>query len=168
MMAFCKVEDHAKECEDCNWPPLESQDGVQTFVYSINRDNFEQEFGWGTDLIRHEEKLFFCRVSKMNGNFTVDVVMKGSLEKCKEFRIKAAILYADSDDDEEVEQAVKTSFQPRPLMEYNKPGFCLTVPFNMMSKVGKSNEEDNKFDVEVKIKVVKTAVKGEGRGGSSK
>ena len=153
MMAFCKVEDHAKECEECNWPPLESLNGVQTLVFTVNRDNFGHDFGWGTDLIRHEGKLFFCRVFKMNGNFTVDVVMKGSLKECKEFRVKAAILYANSDEDE-IEQAVKASFQPRPLKEDNKPGFCLMVPFNLVSEVGKWTREVDNF-VYFEIKVVK-------------
>merc|ERR1719341_714249 len=28
MIPFCKVEDHAQECRECEWPPLESQEGL--------------------------------------------------------------------------------------------------------------------------------------------
>merc|ERR1711934_761402 len=101
----------------------------------------------------------------------VDVVMKGSLEECKEFRITAAILDGKSDacniDDDKIE-VVKASFQPRPLKEDNQPGFCLTVPFNLMPEVGKSNAENDQFDILVRIKVVKTGVKSEGQGVSLK
>ena len=88
----------------------------------------------------------------MTSVFTVDVAMKGSLEECEEFRIEAAILDPNAD---EVEPAVKASFRPRPLKEDNKPGFCLMVPFNLMSEVGKYNAVDDETIIEVEIKVVK-------------
>ena len=79
--------------------------------------------------------------------------MKGSLEECKEFRIEAAILDANAD---EVEPAVKASFRPRPLKEDNaEHGFCLTVPFSLMSEVGKYNAVDDETNIEVAIKVIK-------------
>ena len=140
-------------------------DGIM-LTKTCDSDDEDEDDCWATNLIHHEGELFFCRVFKKNGYFTVDVAMKGSLEECKEFRIEAAILDANTDDDE-VEPAVKASFRPRPLKEDNKPGFCLTVPFNLMSEVGKAKAEDDAFDINVKIKVVKAGVKGEGRGGGS-
>ena len=41
------------------------------------------------------------------------------------------------------------------MKEDNKPGFCLTVPFNLMSEVGKYNAVDDKVNIVVEIKVVK-------------
>ena len=67
--------------------------------YSYNEDAC-----WASNLILCEGKLFFCRVFKNNGIFTVDVAMKGSLEEFKEFWIKAAILDANCD---HIEPAVK-------------------------------------------------------------
>ena len=98
MIAFCKVEDHAKECEDCDWPPRKTRDGVHTLPCTIDREDLEdEEHDWSTGLIDHEGKLFFCRVFQKSEIFTVDVVMKGNLEECKEFRIIAAILDAKYD-----------------------------------------------------------------------
>ena len=150
MIPFCKVEDHAQECRECDWPPEKIQeDGI---IFSFDRTTRALRRCWVTNLILYKGKLFFCRVFSENGIFTVDVVMKGSLEECKEFRIEAAILDPNAD---EVEPAVKTSFQPRPLKEDNKPGFCLMVPFNLMSEVGKYNAVDDKVNIVVEIKVVK-------------
>ena len=134
MIPFCKVEDHAQECPDCVWPPFEldgeEEDGVilESFFFDDGEDDINP-----TEIIQFEGKLFFCRVFKTNGIFTVDVVMKGSLEECEEFRIEAAVLDPNSGDDYDDKKA---SFQPRPLKEDNKPGFCLTVPFNSMSEIG--------------------------------
>ena len=86
-----------------------------------------------------------------NGIFTVDVVMKGSLEECKEFLIEVALLDANSDE----VTAVKTSFPPRPLKETNEPGFCLTVPSKLMSEVVKFDAEDDEPLMEIEIKIVK-------------
>ena len=112
----------------------------------------DEDDSWASNLIHHEGMLFFCRVFKRNGIFTVDVVMKGSLEEYKEFLIEAAILDANSD---KIKPVVKTSFPPRPLKEDNEPEFCLTVPFKLMSKVCKFNAEDDVFDMEILLKVVK-------------
>ena len=154
MIPFCKVENHAQDCPDCDWPPTEhpvdgeEEDGVivESFFFDDGEDYINT-----TDTIQFEGKLFFCRVFKTNGIFTVDVVMKGSLEECEEFLIEAADSYDDK----------KASFQPRPLKEDNKPGFCLTVPFNSMSEIGALDEEEDDDDdvdiykVEVGIEVIK-------------
>ena len=149
MIPFCKVENHVQECRDCEWPPLQGLEKGLILAQRFDRDN---DWTFKTRFFNYEGKLVFCRVFKKNGMFTVDVGMKGSLEECKEFWIKAAILDANCD---YVEPAVKTSFQPRPLKEDNKPGFCLMVPFNLMSEVGKYNAVDDETIIEVEIKVVK-------------
>ena len=163
MIPFSKVEDHAQECRECEWPPVENEeDGIIfTTIFDVEDDG-----AWDTKLIKSEGNLFFCRAFMNNGIFTVDVAMKGSLEECKEFRIEGAILDANAD---EVEPAVKASFRPRPLKEDNEPGFCLMVPFNLMSEVGKINADDGEVDIEGTIKVIKAGVKGEeSRSGSLK
>jgi len=152
MIPFCKVEDHAQECRECEWPPkeLESQEDGIIFTNRFDRTTRALMLCWTTELILYEGKLFFCRAFMNNGIFTVDVAMKGSLEECKEFRIEAAVLDPNADEDE---PAVKAIFRPRPLKEDNEHGFCLTVPFSLMSEVG--NAEDGEVNIEVAIKVVK-------------
>ena len=161
MIPFCKVENHAQECRECDWPPIEypvdgeEEDGVivGSFFFDDDEDCINT-----TDTIQFEGKLFFFRAFMTNGIFTVDVVMKGSLEECEEFRIEAAVLDPNSGDDFDDKKA---SFQPRPLKEDNKPGFCLTVPFNSMSEIGALDEEEDDDDdvdiykVEVGIEVIK-------------
>ena len=154
MIPFCEVEDHAQRwCCGCEWPPKDSLEHgigrILTKGFDVDRDD-GNDFAWDTDLIQYEGKLFFCRVFNKNGIFTVDVVMKGSLEECRGFLIEAAILDANSD---EVEPAVEAKFPPRPLKEDNKPGFCLTVPFSMMSEVRKFSSE--RFYMQIQINVVK-------------
>ena len=146
MIPFCKVEDHAQECLECEWPPQPEKELILAGLFNDRVQPLNTRF------FNCEGKLFFCRAFMNNGIFTVDVAMKGSLEECKEFRIEAAILDANFD---YVEPAVKTSFQPRPLKEDNKPGFCLMVPFNLMSEVGKYNAVDDETNIEVEIKVIK-------------
>ena len=150
LVPFCEVEDHVQECPDCEWPPFEySAEG--TILTNNYADDDGDHLVWATNTTEFDGKLFFCRKFMENGIFTVDVVMNGSLEECKEFLIEVALLDANS---EEV-TAVKTSFPPRPLKEDNEPEFCLTVPFKLMSKVCKFNAEDDVFDMEILLKVVK-------------
>ena len=147
---FCKVEEHAEECQGCKWPPLESREDGIILTKKCESGRDDEDDSWASNLIHHEGMLFFCRVFKRNGIFTVDVVMKGSLEECRGFLIEAAILDVNSD---EVEPAVEARFPPRPLQEDNKPGFCLTVPFSMMSEVRKFSSE--RFYMQIQINVVK-------------
>ena len=147
---FCKVEDHAQECENCDWPPIKIPEGGIVFTRG---DNDGVGVVWDTDLIQFEGgQLFFCRMFRKNGHFTVDVAMKGCLEECKGFVIEASILNGNF---VEFEAAVKTSFPPRPLKEDNKPGFCLTVPQELMSGVCKYNAELAEYDIKVLVKVIK-------------
>ena len=149
---FCKVEEHAEECQGCKWPPLESREDGIILTKKCESGRDDEDDSWASNLIHHEGMLFFCRVFKRNGIFTVDVVMKGSLEEYKEFLIEAAILDANSD---KIKPVVKTSFPPRPLKEDNVPGFCLIVPFKSMSEAWKFNVEDDEFDIEIEIKIGK-------------
>jgi len=144
MIPFCKVEDHAQECLECEWPPQPEKELILAGLFNDRVQPLNTRF------FNCEGKLFFCRAFKKNGMFTVDVGMKGSLEECKEFRIEAAIL----DPNANFEPVVKASFQPRPLKEDNKPGFCLMVPFNLVSEVGKWTREVDNF-IYFEIKVVK-------------
>ena len=148
MIPFCKVEAHAQECGNCNWPPKEIQENGIILIKGLDWDDDEAHLVWDTDLIEFERKLFFFRVLKKDGHFTVDVAMKGSLEECRGFLIETGILDANSD---KVEPAIEARFPPRPLKEDNKPGFCLTVPSNLMSEVWKRNGVDDEFDIEFEL-----------------
>ena len=119
---------------------------------TIKYEDYEDHIVWATETTEFDGKLFFCRKFKENGTFTVDVVMKGSLEECKEFLIVVALLDPNSDNQQ---SAVKTSFPPRPLKETNEPGFCLTVPSKLMSEVVKFDAEDDEPLMEIEIKIVK-------------
>ena len=150
MIPFCKVEHHAQECHDCDGSPDKCPEGGLIFRKGFFEDGGDE--AWKTDILNFEGKLFFCRTSKEHGFVTVDVAMKGSLEECEGYLIEAAVLDSNSI---KVKPAVKSLFSPRPLKEDNKPEFCLTVPFNLMSKVWKFNAKDGEFDVEIEIKIVK-------------
>ena len=55
--------------------------------------------------------LFFLRVFKnTGGNFTVDVIMKGSQEECEGFLVEASVIDAKS---ENSKVAFKSTFTPR-------------------------------------------------------
>jgi len=150
MIPFCKVEHHAQECHDCDGSPDKCPEGGLIFRKGFFEDGGDE--AWKTDILNFEGKLFFCRTSKEHSFVTVDVAMKGSLEECEGYLIEAAVLDSNSI---KVKPAVKSLFPPRPLKEDNEPGFCLTVPFNLMSKVWKFNAKDGEFDVEIEIRIVK-------------
>jgi len=155
---FCKVEDHAQECQNCIWPPKRYEENGIILTHPLKNDDVEGLVwtAWGTDLIEFEGKVFFNRVFMKDGYFTVDVAMKGSLEECKEYVIEAAIL------DSEWGSAIESRFTPRLLKEDNKPGFCLTVPFNLMSEVWELDEKEDKFDITIEIAIFKKEEEEEG------
>ena len=78
LVPFCEVEDHVQECPDCEWPPFEYS--VEGTILTIKYEDYEDHIVWATETTEFDGKLFFCRKFKENGTFTVDVVMKGSLE----------------------------------------------------------------------------------------
>ena len=77
------------------------------------------------------------------GIFTVDVVMKGSEQECKDFMVEASILNVESG-----ESMFKAIFQPRPLTDQNEAIFCLSVPERGISK-GWKYEESKKLKLKV-------------------
>jgi len=152
MIPFCKVEDHAQECHECFMLPDKFPERGLIFYQEFSGDEDDDRAGWLTKILNFEGKLFFCRMFTGNNILTVDVAMKGSLEECAGYLIEASVLDSNSVKPTVQRSTVKSSFPPRPLREDNKPGFCLTVPLNLMSKVWKLDGND--FNVEIGIKIV--------------
>ena len=86
------------------------------------------------------------------GNFTVDVVMKGSQEECQGFMIEASLIDVKSGKDE---LALKATFPPRPLKKENMEGFCLSVPQEVLTGIGEYITEREAFFITYHIKIVK-------------
>jgi hypothetical protein len=78
---------------------------------------------WSTKILQFEGSFFFVRSEKKDGNYTVDVVMKGSQEDCEHFMVEASLLNVESG-----KSAFKASFQPRPLTNQNEFIYSLSVP----------------------------------------
>ena len=154
MIPFCKVEAHAQECEDCDWPPTESPKGGLVLDKLLDRDDLDDLDGygwWPTDIIQFGGKLFFCRLYyDSNENFTVDMVMKGNQEECENFLTEASIVDPNSD-----QTAIKATYPPRPMKADNNPNFCLTVPQALMSRVLKYNVEFDDYCIKIHVKIIK-------------
>jgi len=152
MIPFCKVEAHVQGCKDSEWPPIECpEDG---FILEKGLDGLDdlENYRWSTDIIQFGGKLFFfCRVHyEIDGNFTVDMVMKGNQEESDKFLIKASIVDPNSE-----QTVIKAIYPPRPMKGDNKPSFCLTIPQALMSRVLKYNEESNEYCLKIHVKIVK-------------
>ena len=78
---------------------------------------------WSTKILQFEGSFFFVRSEKKDGNYTVDVVMKGSQEDCEHFMVEASLLNVESG-----KSVFKASFQPRPLTNQNEFIYSLSVP----------------------------------------
>ena len=131
MIPFCRVENHAQECFEVRWPPSRiAEEGV---FYS-SKKKLAATKRWcplaitGTDALKFKGFIFFISKKSNGGNFTVDVVMKGSKENCKGFMIEASIIKSGKSD-----IATKATFPPRPLEKDYKEGYCLSVPEENMS-----------------------------------
>jgi len=154
VIPFCQVESHAQDCAYCKWPPISSPTIGITELKAIPRHTTQENgFCWSTSLVQADGMLFFLRVFKnTGGNFTVDVIMKGSQEECEGFLVEASVIDAKS---ENSKVAFKSTFTPRPLRKENKPSFCLSVPQESMSEVWKLNAEEDQYVVKYHIKVIK-------------
>jgi len=148
---FCKVEAHVQECEDCEWPPIESpEDGFILEKKLFGLDDLD-DYRWSTNIIQFEGKLFFCRLYyDTSENFTVDMVMKGNQEECERFLIETSIVDPNSD-----QTAIKAIYPPRPMKGENKPSFCLIVPQALMSRMVKYDDESDDYSFKIHIKIIK-------------
>ena len=112
MVPFCRVWAHGRNCSDCVLSPDERllENGAEMNSY-LNLDTAEafdgKDVSWRTEILIGLG-VFFVRLSRRGGIFTIDVVMKGSKGKCEEFRVKASILDAVSG-----KSMFKATFQPR-------------------------------------------------------
>ena len=170
MIPFCTVLNHAEKCSNCEWPPkLQHWDSgtgrVTVLQAKPSEGNAPSNITWPTAILqlrgesfrkkesfffRKKERFFFVRPSMRAGTFTVDVVMKGSKEECKDFMVEASILNVESR-----ESVFKATFQPRPLTDQNEAIFCLSVPERGVSKAWKYEESKKVYRVAFQVKIVK-------------
>ena len=114
MLPYCTVLTHVKNCSGCAHSPV---------VFQLSRHCAEMNASmtldaalafngrgrtWKTKILQLEQGfVFFVRLSRREGIFTIDVVMKGRKEDCREFMVEASILDTVSG------PMFKATFQPR-------------------------------------------------------
>merc|ERR1712192_183628 len=154
MIPFCRVETHAQECAQVRWPPSRiSEEGV---FYTSTKKKLAATERWcplaitGTGALQFKGFIFFLNKKSNGGNFTVDVVMKGSKENCKGFMIEASIIKSGKSD-----IATKATFPPRPLEKDYKEGYCLSVPEEVMSGLWEYSAEEDQYTFSLHVKIVK-------------
>ena len=113
MVPFCRVLAHGKNCSACVLTPgrryLNNGAEMNSYLKLDTADAFDgKDVSWKTEILLGQGVVFFVRLSRKGGIFTIDVVMKGSKEECEEFRVKASIVDAVSR-----KSMFKATFQPR-------------------------------------------------------
>lgn len=154
MVPFCTVLTHVQTCTDCRWPPRVQVDGERLFLnHNIMMDSLvrpERVSSWSTKVIQLEGSFFFVRSEKREGNYIVDVVMKGSQEDCENFMVEASLMNAESE-----KSVFKSLFQPRPLSNQNEAIYSLSVPEKGVSKAWKFNEAEGKYTMKYYVKIIR-------------
>jgi len=157
MLPYCTVLTHVKNCSACaHSSPV---------VFQLSRHCAEMNASltldaalafngrgmtWKTKILQLEQGfVFFVRLSRREGIFTIDVVMKGRKEDCREFMVEASILDAVSG------PMFKATFQPRPLSNQNEAVYCLSVSEKAVSQVWKHDVLRKKYQIDYLVKVVK-------------
>jgi len=151
MIPFCTVLAHVQECPDCVWPLIKNN----LFGGSVIMDKAQafdgKSVNWGTETLQLEQGyVFFVRFNREADIFMMDVVMKGSMEDCKEFMVEAAILDCVSG-----KSMFKATFQPRPMANQNEAVYCLSVPERGVSLVWKLDMLRKEYQIDFLVKVVK-------------
>ena len=111
MVPLCTVMTHVQNCADCDWPPKQDNDvGLQEFLQLTKERAFNGKcVKWNTNILQLEQgSVFFVRLSRKEGDFKVDVVLKGSKDDCKGFMVKASIV-----DPVSKKSMFRATFQPR-------------------------------------------------------
>jgi len=156
MIPFCTVLNHVEKCSGCKRPAQlqhwdwDSGTGRVRALLS-ERISARSNTTCPTEILKlMGEFFFFVRPARRAGIFTVDVVMKGSEEECKDFMVEASILNVESR-----ESVFKAIFQPRPLTGQNEAIFCLSVPERGISKAWKYEESEKVYRVDFLVKNMK-------------
>jgi len=154
-LPLCTVLTHVQTCQDCQWPPKQHQvDGEGILIKNtIKMESVLMMWNasWSTKVIQFEGGFFFfVRSQKKNGNYIVDVGMKGSQEDCNDFMVEASLLNVESG-----KFVYKGTFNPRPLTNQNEPTFCLSVSEESVSKAWKFEETEDGYYIRFRVKIVR-------------
>ena len=150
MIPFCTVLNHAQICINCESPVHVGKAGIH-LSNEIDFDDVQLNTIWSTDVLQLSGSFFFfVRSARREGIFTVDVVMKGSEEECKDFMVEASILNVESG-----KSMFKATFEPRPLTDQNEAIFCLSVPESGVSKAWKYDESAKVYQIDFFVTIVK-------------
>ena len=154
MIPLCGVLNHVEHCPECKWPPKQVLDeeeirhAIKVKGCTVGRPR--KNYGWSTKVMQLNlgPFFFFARFVKKEGNYIVDVVMKGSQEECEGFMVEASMVNVESD-----KAVFKASFQPRPMTDKNEAIYCLSVPEKGMSKAWKYDPDEGKYLIGYTIKI---------------
>ena len=111
----------------------------------------QETLRWSTKVLESEEGwFFFVKSTLKGGRYEVDVLMKGSQEDCTDFMVEVSILNAVTGKPE-----YKSSFKPRPLTDQNEAIYCLSVPEKSLSRAWKYGQNEGKYIILSRVKIVK-------------
>jgi len=143
---------HVQTCIDCKWPPKQVNREGTLIENKIGMDRVGGlNANWPTTVLQLEGGFFFfVRCAKKDGNYVVDVVMKGSQEDCEDFMVEASLLNVESG-----KSVFKASFQPRPLTNQNEAIYSLSVPEKGVSKAWKYDDSEGNYQIRFLVKILK-------------
>ena len=156
MIPLCGVLNHVEHCPECKWPPKQVLDeeeirhAIKVKGCTVGRPR--KNYGWSTKVMQLNlgPFFFFARFVKKEGNYIVDVVMKGSQEDCENFAVEASMV-----DGESGKGVFKAFFKPRPMTDKNEAIYCLFVPEKGVSKAWKYDAVEGRYYIDFGIKIVK-------------
>ena len=145
MVPFCQVvPQHLGQCSDmamCQYPE-------ENLSFSFSEDFLGADLGWDTIVMQNQLGTFFVRAEKVNGLFTVEVVMKGTEEDCAMVFAEIAVKDVSSG-----KSTFNCNHHPRPLSKENTKEFCLSVTQAALAKTWQHNKDLRRivFFVDIKI-----------------
>ena len=148
-VAFCDVEAHILACPDL----IEHNAGgnMVVFTYEHQEDLLVRtNMVWSTLCFESNfNKIFFVRMDKTDGIFSIEVAMKGSNVDCEKYLVEVTVMNVDM-------PIFKSQYHPRPIGKDNEKQFSLSFSQAAISKVWKFNKMTRRFffDVSVKIDVI--------------
>jgi len=105
---------------------------------------------WKTTKIRLLEsgEMFFFRINKINNIFSMEVVMLGSEEECRQHKAEVSAVNPDTK-----EVVIKSIFNPRPISATNSEDLCLSVKQTSLSKFWRHDQEAKKYLVSICVQI---------------
>ena len=141
IVAYCEVAKHFETCQDSikSMTQMNTHECTAYDFFCLPEASLQDPTSANLCSKRFKcaaGKTFFLRINKCNKILSIEVVMVGSEEECRQVRVEVGVLGSESRPWSK-DKPFKATFSPRPISATNSEGLCLMVKQSSLGQICK-------------------------------